>query len=444
MKTQPSILVVDSKVHIVSLDVGRRDVADFFEKIDDQDRENMLTRAIEIGVFCLERAQNTSDLEYVRRQVETLLSRIENAVGLIPTKTEAALLQRIGVNDGQVLAPIKSLIAEVSQTTTVRLNDVRNLLSQDLDPTKNTSTIGKVLQKLLDLLDAERNDSVPATIENATRSITAENGALVTAVTTVVLKALAPLESELKDLAKEIRGQTAATEALEQTTAKGVSYEEEALTELREWARMNGAEVYHVGGDNQPGDILVKLSPSILIAEPFVLVIEARDRQTGLGRKTISDILRKAMSARSAKSGIYVSRFGEGLAKEIGDWAEGECDTGRFVACTHDHLISAVRWLMIQQQLHSFRASAPEFDPTSMEPQIGRIRTALDRIKSINRKISDIRGSAEGIQQEAEILREEVRGALSTMEDVLRASAAPRCPATSTPTCLSIGTNVRQ
>jgi hypothetical protein len=418
----PIITVLPNGIRISSLDIPRKDIADFFAKVDEDDHCDMVTRAIEVGVFCLERARNNGDLEYVRRQVDGLLSRVESAIAVIPEKTQLALLQKIGISEGQVLAPIKNLISEASQTTALRLSDVRNLLVQDLDPARDTSTIGKALQKLRDLLNPTRSDSVQATIENATKSITAENGALASVIRGVLLKALTPLEADIRDLAKEIRGQEVAAEALEHTTAKGLSYEEEVLERLREWARMNGAEVHHVGSDNQPGDIVVKAFHDCTTEDPFVLVIEARDRQVGLGRKAISDILAKAMFCRQAKAGLYLSRVRNGLAKEIGDWAEGACDVGRFVACTHEHVIAAVRWLLVQQRLQAIRTSLPEFDPASVDIQLKRIRTALERVKSINRKVSEVRSSAQGIQEEAEYLRDEVRDALSSIEDELRAS----------------------
>ena len=420
MTTPPTVTVLSKSIRISGLEVARKDVADFFVKIDEHDREDALVQAIEVGVFCLERARNNSDVEYVRRQVEGLLSRVEGAVAMIPEKTQAALLEKIGSGDGQVLSPIKSLISETTQVTTVRLNDVRNLLAQDLDPAKNTSTIGKALQRLRELLDARRTDSVQATIENATRSITAEDGPLASVVRAVVLKAITPLDADLKELAKEVRGHEAVAAALEQTTVKGVTYEEEVVECLRDWAQVVGAEVEHVGIDNQPGDVLIKVPGDSLVGAPLVFVVEARDRQTKLGRKAISDVLAKAMARRTASAAIYLSRSRDGFAKEIGDWAEGTCEAGHFVACTQEHVVTAVRWLIVQERLQALRSSAPDLDAASIDSQIKRIRTSLDRVKSINRKVSEVRGAAQDIQEEAESLRDEIRGALSTMEDALR------------------------
>jgi len=49
-----------------------------------------------------------------------------------------------------------------------------------------------------------------------------------------------------------------------------------------------------------------------------------------------------------------------------------------------------------------------------------RIRTALGRVKTINTKATAIRTSAGEIQNEADLLRDDVKGALSDLEELLR------------------------
>src|SRR5437016_13489852 len=76
------IALLPNGIRISNLDVPRKDIADFLAKVDEDDRGDMIARAVEVGVFCLERARNNSDLEYVRRQVEGLLSRVESAIAV--------------------------------------------------------------------------------------------------------------------------------------------------------------------------------------------------------------------------------------------------------------------------------------------------------------------------------------------------------------------------
>jgi len=430
---QSSIIILGNGIRINDLEVPRKDVADFIRAAPETERENTLLRAIEVGVFCLERAGSAQDLEFVRRQVESLLDKVQDAVGSIPQETQRTLIEKIGTGDGQVLAPITALVKEVSTVMTTRVNDVRSLLAQDLDPSKETSTLGMALQKLRNLLDAHRTDSVQAILNETLKNVTEERGPLATAVSAVITAALKPLEDEIRELAKEVRGQEAAAEALQQTIEKGDSYEDQVVEEIRAWAIGLGLQVHHVGKDNQPGDVLIDSVINSTVSCSLTIVVEARDRQSAVGRKVVSDTLAKAMSERGANAAIYVSKQSDGLGKEIGDWAEGATNRGPFVACTHNNLFTALRFLMVQERLAQLRATLPEIDSALMESQIQRIRTSLDRVKTINRKVSDVRGGAQDIQSEAEHLRDEVRDALTCIEEALRKAKQSSAPSPTVP-----------
>lgn len=415
-----SISILETGIRISDLEVPRKDVADFLRSASEGERDNTLVRAIEVGVFCLERASTAQDLEFVRRQVESLIDKVQEAVGTIPEETQKTLIGKIGAGEGQVLAPIASVVKETSNVIANRVNDVRTLLAQDLDPSKETSTLGMALRKLRNLLDPQRTDSVQGMLTQTLRTVTEEQGPLTLAVKNVVSTALKPLEEELRELSKEVRGKEAAAEALQQTIEKGDSYEDQVVAEIRLWALGLGLQVHHIGKDNQPGDVLVLATNDAPAACGLTIVVEARDRQSSVGRKAISDILTKAMSERGANAAIYVSKRSEGLGKEIGDWAEGATSQGPFVACIHTNLFTALRFLLVQERLAQLRASLPKIDSAQIETQIQRIRTAVDRVKTINRKVSDVRGGAQDIQTEAEHLRDEVRDALGWIEEALR------------------------
>jgi len=302
---------------------------------------------------------------------------------------------------------------------------VWTLLTQEIDPEKETTTLGKALKTLRDLLDPKRSDSVQSTLDDAVTAITTKDGVLAKTVQEVVADTVRPLANEIDKLAKEIRGQEAAEEALEQTTKKGMCYEEEVLEGLQQWAEFAGAEVHHAGVDNKPGDIVGKIPANGIIATPLVTVIETRDRQSPAGRKVITDTLTKAMAEREASAGLYLSKTRLGLGAEIGEWADGIIDRGPFVACTNENLSLALRWLIIQRRIALNQDKAKEVDSASIQAQVQRIRTSLDRVKTINRKVTDVRASANDIQTEVEAIRDEIKSSLANVEDALRVVAVP-------------------
>jgi hypothetical protein len=422
------IVVGDSSMTITQLLIHRKDLVEYFKKIPDAQLIDAFISAMEVGTFCLERANAAQDLDFVRRQVDSLIGVVEKRVAVIPTEIERALMSRIGISEGQVLAPIQSMVAQSVKVTSDRLSDLR-LMVTEVDPSKEGGAANRVVKNLRDLLDPNRNDSVQATIGSAVKSLTSHDGALARTVQVTIETALRPLREELDSLAKEIRGQEAAVEALAQTTAKGKTFEEEIVASLQPWARCVGGQVQHVGTDNQPGDIIVEIKEGLTV--PMKIVIEAKDTQSPKGRKAIADVLVAAMAERGANAAVYLSRERHGLANEIGEWAEGECSCGSYVACTYEHLTTALRFLIAQRKLSELRASHQDVDSESILAQIARVRIALDRIKNINRKTNEIRGCAGDIEVEAATMRTEIRDALTTIEENMKTMEISTIPVSS-------------
>lgn len=424
------IVILDSGIRIVDLEIPRKDIADFLNTVDQADVESTLIQAMEVGVFCLERARASQDTEFVRRQIDLLLNQVETTVKRIPDETQKALVEKIGTSNGQVLAPLREMIETAAKLTADKVKEVRSLLTQEIDPDKETTTLGKALRTLRNLLDPKRSDSVQSLLEQAVKTVTSKDGALTKAVKEVVAEAVTPLAAEVDKLTKEVRGQEAAAEALEQTTLKGTPYEEEVIGILQAWARFAGAEVLHVGVDNQPGDIVITVRGDGLIADPISIVVEVRDRGSrAMGRKAVSVDIASKVAQRGADAGIYLSRTQDGLSlREIGEWAEGVSDQGSWVACTHQHLITAVRFLIVQQRLTTLRAAAPEVDSAAIEEQVKAIRTALGRIKTIKTKLTELGTCSDVISEQADHLREEIKEALSSIDDAMRKAARKKPP----------------
>jgi len=296
----------ETGIQIDGLNVPNKDVADFLRRVPEPEREPALVQAIEVGVFCLERARTGQDLEFVKRQVDSLVTAVRTAVEKIPEETQKSLSEKIGTGDGQVLAPVQSLINEVSKGASEKIQEVKDLLSQEIDPRNENTTLGKALRALRDLLDPNRTDSIQGTLAAKIQEVTAGDGRLAKAVKEVVEAAVRPLSDRVDSLAKEVRGQEAAAEALAQTTEKGTPYEEEILERLQTWGKTMGAEVSHVGVDNKPGDITISVTDPADDSSKFLAVIEVRDRQSPKGRKAVSDDLLVAMAERGATYALYL------------------------------------------------------------------------------------------------------------------------------------------
>lgn len=400
--------------------IRNADVAAYLAERSPDNQAPAFARVVEVGVFCLERASTAKDTDFLKRQVERLLNDMESKVGSIPSKVRDELLLKLGTGDGQVLKPLFDAAERTAKAVADRIVECRTFVADLLDPTKDSSSVGKAIRSVSNMVDPARKDSIQGSLEAAVIKVTGEDGALAKSVKSVVAEAIKPLKDEVDSLSKEVRGREAAQEALMQTIEKGTPYEEEVVERLQPWAKAVGAELQHVGGDNRPGDVLLKLTGTSMSSVDARLVIEARDRKTALGRKAVADDLARKMAERNANVAIYLSRNADGLGREIGDWCEGESDLGPWVATTQDHLFTAIRFLIALHRLRTLRCDRPELDGTAIENQIQRIRTAMNRVKTINRKVTDVRTTAEEIGVEAIALRDEIREALIVLEDTVR------------------------
>ena len=338
---------------------------------------------------------------------------------MIPEVVETGLVGKLGASDGQVLAPIKTMVDATSTTLTERLNGVKELLTEGIDPSRSTSTLGRALGQLRDLLDGQRKDSIQATLGDAIKSVTGADGPLIKSVKASVAEATHPLVEEVNRISKQIAAVDAAAEAVAGTTKKGAPYEDEVLTKAVDWSKALGAEVRHVGPDNRPGDIILKFGESS-VAVGLCIVLETRDRTSPLGRKAVADVTENAMAERGANSAIYLSRTQQGLARDIGEWGEGECDRGPWIATTHEFLFVAIRFLLVLNRLANMREPQAAVDLAAVDGQIARIRTALRRVATIKRNVTSIRDGASTIETEAEMLQSDIRRALLTIEETLR------------------------
>lgn len=415
------IEIIENKIFIHNLEISQRDVVAYLQNVPEEERKVALLEAIEVGIFSLRRAKNNQDTEFVKRQIESFLSDVQRAVEKIPQAVEENLVGKIGSHDGQVLAPIRQLVEQVSLTTTQRIDDVKSLLSQEIDPSRETSTIGRILSELKKLLNPKWDGSVQKSFQLAVERITASNGTLSQSVKEVVSENIRPLADEVNRLGKEIRGGREAESIINQTTLKGEPYELEIVEMLQKWSQVTGAEIDHVGRDHKPGDILVKISPSptaTLLAE-LSLVIEVKTDAESRGRKRISDTLQKAMATRQANAAVFLSHDRAGLANEIGEWAEGVLERGAWVATTPEHLTTAVRFLIVKQRLDELRKSSAATDPETIIKQVERIRTTLKKITNINTNVTKIRDTANDISSEATGLRKDIEDALSQIETAI-------------------------
>jgi regulator of replication initiation timing len=414
------IALLGDHIVIRNLEIHCEDGVEYLQRFPPSEHESICLDALELGFICLQTVQARHSNEFVRRQMDTLLMTFETSVTRIAEAYEEELIAKIGTDNGQLLAPLKAQINQTAAILTAQVEGVRTLLNQDIDPRNETTVLGSALRSLALLLDPKRSDSLQGSFNAALATVTEENGAIAQSVKAVVAEAVKPLAAELDKLRQEVRDKQIAHDALQITPAKGIPYEEAVVAQLQAWAKFSGIQVTHVGHERTAGDILVRLTPQSFAATDLTIVIEIKNITSNpLGRIKIERYLAKAMERREAQAAIFLSREPQGLAQEIGDWAEGTCPQGFWIATTQPFLTFAIRFLALLYRLNTMRSSHPDLDATVIAEQLIQIRTALGRIATIKRHVTDLGKNTEAIRIQADALRQEINDALLGIEQVL-------------------------
>ena len=402
--------------------VTSRVAVEYIARQPEAERERLVDRALEIGVFCLERTSTSQDMEFVRRQVEGLLHQVTGAIGSIPLRVEEGLMAKVGTGNGQVLAPVVKAVEESVRTAERGVEEARKLLHQ-VDPSRSDGAMGQALQHVKDLLDPKRTDSVSSRVEGVVKGLGDRGGTFATTVTDIIDLALKPLKAEVSKLSDRLLEQEAAAEVVSRTTEKGLPYEIEVVERLQPWARTVGATVEHAGTDNQPGDVVVRFAQTSLAGRSLTVVVEARDRADAKGLKRVTADLESAMRQRQASAAVYVGRSPAAFAKEIGEWADGRSESGPIIACVDGSLELAMRFIVALVRLDDMHQAHHELDATAIQPYVAQIRTSMDRVRSVKTKLTAIDNAAGDIRTDVEALRSEVLNALESVEGLLRKSA---------------------
>ncbi len=392
--------------------------------LDAAGREAHLERVLEVGVYCLERAGNVRDLDFVRQHVRSLLEEVDGAVRSIPSSLESQLAFRLGTDPGQVLAPVRSAVEAASEATHRRIREVEDLLRSEINPTNEASSLGRALRSIQDLLDPRRTDSVQGMLGEAVRQLSGPEGNLTGSVRSVVQETVRPLVEQVNALTRRMAEQAGADSVVQQTPLKGREYEEHVVGLLQLWGRTVGAHVEHVGPDNGPGDAVVTVPSSGLTARPYRLAVEVKDRTDPQGRTVIQGQLARVMQVRKCQAAVWIGRSPEGFAREIGDWGEGELPEGPWVACTEEHLRTALRFLVVLLSLKARQEASTGLPADQLRDELLRLRDGLNRVKNIRAKVTNVKTALEDIDRNAQELREIVEGSLERLERALRNSGA--------------------
>jgi len=415
MPTQ--VTVEGSLVRIEGITVQNPDVVQYFLNKPEEDRVLAAIRAIELGVFCLQRAEVGQSLEFVKLEVERLIQAASRAVEKLPEDIRGKLS-----GQDSPTAQISSTVQSVQTSVQSKLDEVRTLFNTHLDPTKADATLGKALNALDAMLNPKLDGSVQKEVDATIQSLAGTDGAISQAVRTTVEGVVAPLRAAVETLSLAVAKEAGTQEAFAVSPEKGFQFEDELMPMLQDWAISVGAELEHVGPQNEPGDFVLTMRETSLCGLPLKIVIEARDRGQAFGRVLIGRQMTDALLRWKGNFGVYVSKTPCGLAKEVGEWCELGCEHGPVIGCTVEHLRTALRFAVVDTRLRTAAQRNQEIDTRSVAAELGRFRDSLNHLTQIKRKVGEIKQTLDvlsSIEVEADQMRTEIQQTLGKVEGLL-------------------------
>jgi len=411
------VVTEDAAIRLDGISVHDPDVVQYFRQKPAEQRVQIAIRAIELGVFCLQRAEVGQSLEFVKLEVERLIQASKVAVDKLPE----AIRTKLAGPDSPT-AQVSSAADAAQRAIREKLTEVQLLFEKHLDPSRAEATLGKALLKLKEILDPKHADSVQTRIDTTLHALSSRDGTIAQAVKASVESAIAPLQAVVSTLSLALAKEAGTQEAIDVSPEKGFQFEEELLPGLQKWAAFIGADFEYTAPQNQPGDFVLTLRDTSVGGLPLKIVIEARDREQAWGRVLVGKQMSASLAQWKGNYGIYVSKTQEGLAKEIGEWAEFNCDQGSVIACTAEHLRTALRFAIVDTRLRTAPKEGKEIDVHTVSAELGRFRDSLNHLTQIKRKVGEIRQILDvlpSIETEADQMRTEVQDALSKIEGLL-------------------------
>jgi hypothetical protein len=410
------IAIEGSVVRLEGIALQSPDVAQYLSQKPQGERVPALIRAVEVGVYCLQRAQVGQSLDFVKLEIERLIQASNTAVDSLPD----LIRERLAGPDGPTIQVTAA--AQMAQgAIRDKLAEVQQLFDKHLDPGKPEATLGKALSAVNNLLDPKRDDSVQKRLDATLQGIAVADGAIAKAVRATVENAIAPLQAAIETFSLALKKEEGIETALATTTRKGFAFEDELLPELQRWAAIVGAALEYTAPQNLPGDFTLTLNDRSIVGMPLKIVVEARDRDERFGRARVAEQMNATLAQWQANYGIYVSKTQSGLAAEIGDWSELSCGHGPVIACTVEHLKTALRFAVVDTRLRAAAEARRELDVNTAEKELARFRTSLNHLAQVKRRVGEIREILPAIEDEADRMRSEIQDALDKIETLLSA-----------------------
>jgi len=381
-----------SSTLILEVEIDDPDLFNLLSKMDGDERNDFLSRAIKVGSIALQGSETRMRLDYVRGEFELMQKDVVSVLEMIFSE-KGSLRHELDIylgEDGKLKRQLDAHFGEES-------GEIYRLL----DPDNESTPIGKFRKRLQEELDADREG-------------------------TAFNKLTKVMDDGFQNVLIALGASEAAEKEREKGTAKGTDLEDYVYESLDSMARHFDDAVDDVRNVKGPlglvGDVLIRINPRDSGGVECNIVVEVKNADITLsGKKSIFAELEAAKKNRDAHYAIAAVH--ESKIPDV---------CGCFRIYPSDHIVCSVSPDIDLLALEiAYKVARTELilsalreevtlDPSQFKNKISEIERQLERLRSVRTGLTGATGKINDAKEGLKEMEDSIRETLSEILTMIR------------------------
>lgn len=422
---QNTITTTDSAINIRKLEVTDPDSVRYFGGLDEPQRVPDMLMAIRLGTMMLERANVSSQSDFLQTKMLEVVHGVEAKAGEVVATVEKSIRKRLDPAEADsVVNSIKKLVADDMAPVAALTKSIQQeykQLDQALNPANSDGYTGRMLKQFGEverqfsmMFDPSNKHSFPAWIDGKLGDVLGKR--LEAQLEQIRNSTKEELQRVQVELAKMQTAKETVEELEKKTPLKGGSFEESILHRLETLAKATSSIVNDVTssiGDasaSKKGDFTIDLGG----CEEKRIVVECKDSTMASCPKVLTDMA-KTIGNRRAQFGIYLVKEEDQLQKQVGSW---QIYRDQKVLITHASMLEPS--LRIAQMMVELESQAVDgVDVATIEGQLTVIANEAAKSRQAKMKLTNIEGAVDALRQLEDERSKKIVEAIGLIRDEL-------------------------
>ena len=397
------VAVHGERITIESLALADAGLAAFVVERPADDRVDLISRALRIGLLALQDAGASLDVDVVRREFESMVRQTETLNERVAAQVDEVLRQNFADGDGRLPRTLESFLGDRGQ--------LRTFTRELFDEERRDSAIGRMRVLLGGYFDGDA--SRLAQLLDPTRM-----GSPLHQFRTEVSKGFEALNERLTAI--EAAASARAGERA-RSAAKGADFEDLLEGMLADTVRGTDHLIERTTDEagnvirSKKGDFVLTLDPSTTRGSAVRIVLEAKDR--AISGRAMRDEITEAKRNRDAAVGLVVfssAHAPAGIAPFDVRMGDVYCaiDPGDPQPATLDAALRLARLLA----LAATRETDGDIDAAAVHEALERVRAELDAVRGLKTKLTTIGTAAKAVNAGLDQLRDGIVARIAEAE----------------------------